>query len=101
MVNGMKTLQKRHFVQSQMNEVLSNVRDDHGQKELQQPRQAGNQLLKNRNTQVFSGQGGRQQNEKRQNLDWKVGGHKINQILGPVFSKCALLRVLRPDSFEW
>src|SRR5579859_463842 len=46
MVNGVKTPEKRHFVQSQMNEIFGKVRNDNGQEKLQKPRHAGDQRLK-------------------------------------------------------
>src|SRR5882672_4650029 len=100
MVNGVKSPQKRNFVQSQMNEVFGKVRDHNGQEKLQKPGQSSDKLLKNWNAQIFGGLGGGQQNEKRQNLDRQMRGHEINHILYPPFSERSLFWVLWPDSFQ-
>src|SRR5262249_54640760 len=65
MMNGMKAPQKRHFVQSQMNEIFSDVRNHDGQEKLKDPRHARDKVMKRRDAQIFGGLGGGQQNEKR------------------------------------
>ena len=57
MVNGMKAPQKRHFMQSQMNEIFSDVRNHNGHKELQQPGHSRDKVLENRNPQILDSLG--------------------------------------------
>ena len=60
MVNSVEAPQKRYFVQSQVNKIFRNVRNHDSQEKLQEPGQASDEVLKNRNPQVFRGQGGGQ-----------------------------------------
>src|SRR5258708_1033810 len=100
MVNGMKTPEKRHFVQSQMNEIFSNVGNHNSQKKLQKPRHSSDQVSKDRNAQIFSGLDSGQQNQKRQNLYREMSGHEINHIESPLVPKCSLFWIPRPEPFE-
>ena len=100
MVNGVKSPQERHFVQSQMNKIFGNIRDHDGQEKLQKPRHSSDEMLKSRDAQIFGGLGGGQQNEKRQNLNRQMSGHEINHVLGPPFSEGSLFWILWPESFQ-
>ena len=60
MMNGVKAPQEWHFVQSQMNEIFTNIRNHDRQEELHKPRQARDEMLQGRNAQVFRRQGGGQ-----------------------------------------